>query len=265
MFMSDPIFRLEGIVKTKEETTDFEGPLTLILQLLSKDKIEIRDISISLILEQYLEYLEGMAELDLDVASEFVAMASHLAYIKTKMLLTGDEEISELEQLMTSLELLQSGDVYLQIKSASEALSGMYARGGAMMPCPPEYLPVNNEYIYTHSSDQLFEAIMRVIGRENVRIGSINPRKPVYPVRIVYSIREKTYEILDRLGRGGKMNVPALFYESESRAELIAAFLAVLELCRVGSVLISGVENKMIISLTGRTPDPEEYSYFDEF
>ena len=55
--MNDPVFRLEGIVKTKEKSEDFEGPLTLILQLLSKDKIEIRDISISLILEQYLEYL----------------------------------------------------------------------------------------------------------------------------------------------------------------------------------------------------------------
>ena len=95
--MDSPVFKLEGIVKEKNDMIDFEGPLTLILQLLSRDKIEIRDISISLILEQYLAYLDEMAELDLDIASEFVAMASHLTYIKTKMLLTGNDEISELD------------------------------------------------------------------------------------------------------------------------------------------------------------------------
>jgi segregation and condensation protein A len=102
--MDDPIFHLEGVVKTKDEFEDFDGPLNLILQLLSKNKIEIRDISISTLLEQYLAYLDEMASMDLEIASEFVAMASHLMYIKTKVLLSGDEEVSELEQLMDSLE-----------------------------------------------------------------------------------------------------------------------------------------------------------------
>jgi len=114
--MESPVFKLEGIVKEKDETTDFEGPLNLILQLLSKDKVEIRDISISSILDQYLAFLDEMAEMDLDIASEFVTMASHLTFIKTKMLLSGNEDISELEQLISSLEELRRGDVYLQIK-----------------------------------------------------------------------------------------------------------------------------------------------------
>ena len=102
--MEDPIFHLSGVVRSRGEMQDFNGPLTLILQLLSKNKIEIKDISISLILEQYLDYLDEMADMDLEVASEFVAMASYLVLIKTKMLLAGGGEVDELGDLISSLE-----------------------------------------------------------------------------------------------------------------------------------------------------------------
>ena len=256
-----PVFRLEGVVKAKDEPADFEGPLALILQLLSKDKIEIRDISISLILEQYTAYLEEMAELDLDIASEFVSMASHLAYIKTKVLLSGDEEVSELEQLISSLEDLRRADLYKQIKSAAETFSNMYSSGGSMMAGPPEYLPADNEYKYSHGADDLLDAILKVIGRENVKIGSLNPEEPVYPLRIVYSINEKVSEILDNLRISGDMSVTRLFYESRSRTELVATLIAVLELCKVGSVLLVGSDDDMTMTYTGagRELDLTEY------
>ncbi len=76
--MDNPTFHLEGIVKNRDEMQDFSGPLSLILMLLSKNKIEIRDLKISEILDQYLEYVSAMQEMDLDIASEFVQMASHL-------------------------------------------------------------------------------------------------------------------------------------------------------------------------------------------
>ena len=80
--MDSPIYRLEGIVKAKEENMeDFVGPLDLILHLLSKNKLEIKDIQISLILDQYLAWMAQRRELDLEVASEFITMASHLIYI----------------------------------------------------------------------------------------------------------------------------------------------------------------------------------------
>ena len=125
--MENPSFYLEGVVREKNELQDFEGPLSLILMLLSKNKIEIRDIKISEILDQYLEYLDQMQKLDLEIASEFVQMASHLLYIKTKTLLTQEEEVSELEVLIASLEQLKSRDtlsavkqVIPQLKEASE-------------------------------------------------------------------------------------------------------------------------------------------------
>ena len=101
--MENPSFHLEGIVRDKDSMQDFEGPLSLILMLLQKNKIEIRDLSVSDILDQYLDYLERMQSLDLEIASEFVQMAAHLLYLKTRTLLTTEEEVSELELLMQSL------------------------------------------------------------------------------------------------------------------------------------------------------------------
>ena len=98
--MQEPSYHLEGVIRTRDELEDFTGPLDLILMLLSKNKIEIRDIQISLLLDQYLEYLQMMQEMDLEIASEFVQMASHLTYIKTKMLLTEEKEPTELEMLV---------------------------------------------------------------------------------------------------------------------------------------------------------------------
>ena len=84
--MEAPIYHLEKVVKAKQEDLeDFNGPLDLILHLLSKNKIEIRDIQITLLLDQYLEWMERREQLNLEIASEFVTMAAHLVYIKTRM------------------------------------------------------------------------------------------------------------------------------------------------------------------------------------
>ena len=249
--MESPVFKLEGIVKEKEDMSDFEGPLALILELLRSKNVEIRDISISSILEQYLAYLDRMAELDLDIASEFVAMASHLTFIKTKMLLSGDEEISELEQLISSLEELRRGDVYVQIKEIAQTLSGMYTSDGLMMEGPPEYYSSNAEYQYVHFSAELLEAIFNVIGKENLRINSINKNDAVVPSKVVFSISEKIDEVLTKLKRSKDLPVEKLFYECNSRTELIATLVAVLELCRVGSARITGEPDEMKVSFTG--------------
>ena len=264
--MEGPVFRLEGVVKSRNEMADFEGPLTLILQLLSKDKIEIKDISISLILDQYLARLDKMAELDLDVASEFVAMASHLAYIKTKMLLADSAEITELEQLISSLEELRRGDIYVQIKAAAMLLSGQYQNGGAMMVKPPEYLPVDGEYKYEHDRTDLLDAVMRLIGREDAKKESINKRETVYPHRIIYSVSEKMSEILNRLRQFGVTPVSALFTESRSRTEIVATLIAVLELCKLGGVMLTGADDDLSISYAGGDGDiiPEDYDFTAE-
>ena len=153
--MENPSFFLEGVVKEKNELQDFEGPLSLILMLLSKNKIERRDIKISEMLDQYLEYLAQMQSMDLEIASEFVQMASHLLYIKTKTLLTSDdEEVSELEVLMASLEQLKCKDVYNAVRQVTPELKQASELGLLYFSKLPEPLPKTaKEYEYRHEPE----------------------------------------------------------------------------------------------------------------
>ena len=168
ILLTDPIFRLEGVVHGREDMEDFEGPLSLILQLLSKNKIEIRDISISLILEQYLDYLKKMEEMDLEIASEFVAMASHLAYIKSKVLLADDEEeVSELEQLISSLESLRRRSDYDRIKHVTASFKELFQKGSGYIVKPPEPLKANSEYRYVHDKSDLLNAFVKMTRRDD--------------------------------------------------------------------------------------------------
>lgn len=113
--MEQPQYHLQNVVHAKQTLEDFDGPLDVILLLLSKNKIEIQDISISSILEQYLAWLDERKRMDMEVASEFIAMASHLMYIKTRMLLSEAEKAeaeSEMEELIASLRQRQRRDAY---------------------------------------------------------------------------------------------------------------------------------------------------------
>ena len=104
--MDSPIYHLEKVVRAQtDDMEDFTGPLDLILSLLAKNKMEIQDIQISLILDQYMAWIEKRRALDLEVASEFITMASQLMFIKTRMLLSihDEEALSELDQLIASL------------------------------------------------------------------------------------------------------------------------------------------------------------------
>ena len=108
-------FHLDGVVKSKaEDMGDFDGPLDLILHLLSKNKVEIKDIQISSLVDQYMAWMEMREQLNLEVASEFVTMAAHLIYIKSRMLLSIEDEeaMSELELLIASLEERQRSENY---------------------------------------------------------------------------------------------------------------------------------------------------------
>lgn len=243
--MDDPIFRLAGVVRSRGEMEDFEGPLSLILQLLSKNKIEIRDISISLILEQYLEYLDTLQKMDLEVASEFVAMASYLMLIKTKTLLSTGQEVEELSDLISSLEELKRRDSYAQIKAVAELLRDMAARAGETYTKPPEAIPPDRTYRYQHKISDLTRSYRRIAqGEENLP----PPGRPfTYPKPIVYPVKDKAREILQTLSLEGSARLRELVRRSSSRSEVVAVFIAVLELCRMGEIeLIETVEDVTI-------------------
>ena len=254
--MENLTFRLEGVVKTREDMEDFEGPLILILQLLSKNKIEIKDIQISLILEQYLEYLEEMKSMDLEVASEFVAMAAHLVYIKTRMLLSEEEEVSELDQLISSLERLRRRDAYARIKAVTDTLHDMYRQGAGMYIKPPEYLAPDKEYGYSHQKEDLLAAIRRIFDRGETVKSAVNPRPFALPERIVYSVSKKAEQIIERLKFIGPLRLNTFYFMSENRTELVATFMALLELCKAGCIFLSEADgDDFVITYTGTDID----------
>lgn len=236
--MNNLTFHLEGIVRERDDMRDFEGPLTLILMLLSKNKIEIRDIRVSEILDQYLAHLAKMQEMDLDVASEFVQMASHLLYIKTRTLLAGDEEeVSELQQLIDSLEQLKNRDIYNAVKAVSGPFSRMADTGAALHVRPRESLPLSRDYGYSHTEAELLEALSSVFLRHGKVFEPPDIRK-IAPARIPYGIREKSRQLIGLLRGAGAVSLSSLYELCASRSELVATFISVLELCSAGSLQI---------------------------
>lgn len=254
--MEDLNFFLEGVVKDRDQQQDFEGPLSLILMLLSKNKIEIRDISISDILDQYLEYLDKMQSMDLEVASEFVQMAAHLLYIKTRTLLTTEEEVSELQELMDSLEKLKCRDTFAavqkivpELKKASELGLLYYAKN-------PEPLPqTGREYEYKHEPVELLTALKNIFSR-----GAKTPEddagelSAAVPKRIIYSVRSKSRELITRLKEGDRL-LTELYAMCKSTTEIVATFISVLELCSMGSLRLQRQEESWLVSFIGGDED----------
>lgn len=254
--MEDLSFFLEGVVKDRDQQQDFEGPLSLILMLLSKNKIEIRDISISDILDQYLEYLDKMQSMDLEIASEFVQMAAHLLYIKTKTLLTAEEEVSELQELMDSLEKLKCRDTFAAVQKIVPELKKASELGLLYYPKAPEPLkPVSAEYEYKHEPVELLVALKNVFSRGvKTPEDEAGELTAAVPKRIIYSVRSKSREIIACLKSGGRQ-LNELYAQCKSTTEIVATFISVLELCSMGSVRLDRQDEGWLVSFIGGDED----------
>lgn len=243
--MDNPIFKLESVVqeRNEEELQDFEGPLDLILFLLSKNKIEIQNIPIALILDQYLAYLEQRKKLDLEVASEFIIMASHLMFIKSRMLLSlEDEEAkSEMDELITALQERQQKDTYLRVKLLTEKMAELSEFGRNTMTRGPETTAEPGAvFEYDHVPGDLLKAMNAVVDRserlappDRGAFSEIVKREP-------YSVADKAHEIIDRLKGFGITRFLLLFRGSRTRSEVVATFIAVLELCKAKVIRLAG-------------------------
>lgn len=240
--MDYPHYHLEGIVHTKTELMeDFEGPLDVILLLLSKNKIEIQDVSISAILEQYLAYLDEMKRLDMEIASEFITMASHLMLIKTKMLLSAAEQQEaedELDVLRQSLLERRRKEAMEQIRLAVTQLEPRNEIGRCMFLKEPEPLPKQKGYRYKHTPADLLKALDTITERSQNQLPppTLNFRGIV--AREPYPVARKSGEVLRQLILRGVERLRNLFRGNRSRSEIVATFLAILELCKTNSVTL---------------------------
>ena len=238
--MTEPQYRLEGIVHTKsEQMEDFEGPLDVIFLLLSKNKIEIQDVSITAILEQYLAYLEEMKRLDMEIASEFITMASHLMLIKTKMLLSAAEQAeaeSELDLLRQSLIERQRKDAIEQIRNAITVLEPRNEIGRCLFVKDPEPLRRDATYRYRHEPSDLLRALDAIAERNQRQLPPPTVNFKGIVGKEPYPVTKKAGEVLRKLVLRGMERLKNLFRGNRSRSEVVATFLAVLELCRTRSV-----------------------------
>ena len=263
--MPQPQYRLEGIVHTRSEVLeDFEGPLDVIFLLLSKNKIEIQDVSITAILEQYLAYLEEMKRLDMEIASEFITMASHLMLIKTKMLLSAAEQAeaeSELDLLRQSLVERKRKEAMDQIRLAVAELEPRNEIGRCLFAKEPEPLRRDQTYRYQHEPADLLRALDMITERNNRRLPppTVNFQGIVGKER--YPVTKKAGEVLRQLLLRGVERLKKLFRGNRSRSEIVATFLAILELCKTNSVSLeddTSGENPNVRLINNSTAEVEE-------
>lgn len=240
--MGEPQYRLEGIVHTRsEEMEDFEGPLDVIFLLLSKNKIEIQDVSITAILEQYLQYLEEMKRMDMEIASEFITMASHLMLIKTKMLLSAAEAAeaeNELDLLRQSLVERKRKEAMEQIRLAVSELEPRNEIGRCLFTKEPEPLRREQGYRYQHETRDLLRALDAIAERSQRQLPPPTANFRGIVGKEPYPIGRKTGEVLRVLLLRGVERLKNLFKGNRSRSEIVATFLAVLDLCKSNSVTL---------------------------
>ena len=256
--MENPVYKLEKVVRSRdEEMQDFEGPLDLILYLLGKNKMEIQDISISLICTQYVSWLEQRQKMDLEVASEFVTMASHLVYIKTRMLLSIEDEEAknEMDVLIQALEERRRNENYLRIKTLAKRLDPMSEFGRNIMTRNPEPVKRGKIYEYDHEKADLILAMAEIRNRAE---RALPPPRTAFQDIVQhepYPVENKAREILRRLKESGITRFRLLFKGNRSRSEVVATFLAVLELCRARVLHLAGSETDCTVRQEGELPD----------
>ena len=222
----------------------FEGPLDLLLHLISKHKIDINDIPILLLVEQYLDYVRQMKEEDMEIASEFLEMAARLIYIKTVYLLTvHEEEADELKKELQG-ELLEYQDCQIMAKKLAEQADGFdhYSR-------KPEKFPPDMTYTRLHQPFELLKAYINAVGR-----GKRNLPPPIEAfsgivAHKIVPIRERVSYIMGSLFRKKKQRFVSFFERAESRSEMVATFLAILSLAKDKKIKLTQQDDELEVEM----------------
>jgi len=208
----------------------FEGPLDLLLHLIKENKVDIYDIPISLITRQYLEYIELMKELNLEVAGEFIVMAATLIQIKSRMLLPPDEAAPDEEPVDPRLELVARLIEYQAFKGASLALKEMGEAWAEVLSRAPEDegegTGEEELSLFDISLFDLIGAFRKILEKAPPELVSISKE--------TLTVKDRISRILDVLEGKETVKFEELFEEGGSRSVLIVTFVALLELLKLG-------------------------------
>jgi len=218
----------------------FEGPLDLLLYLIKKEEINIHDIPIARVTAQYLEYVEMMKLLDLDIAGEFILMAATLMHIKSKTLLPIDEkEEVPPEEADPREELVRKLLEYKKFKGAAECLKEMHAKRRdvfARMPGAEKCESAGGEGYFEASLFDLITAFGKVL--KEVPKGAFHE-----VIKDEFSVSDKIHSILHILVKKGHFYFSELFKNAKSRSEVVSIFLALLELVKLREVVLKQVDS----------------------
>ncbi len=226
-------YRIEG----------FEGPLDLLLQLIARNKLNIYDIPLTELINQYLEQIKLYEQEEMELGSEFLEMASRLLYIKTVSLLPKHDEIVKLKEELTG-ELLE----YMVCQQIAREL-GNHQEGFDRFVKPPSEYDFDKTYELVHTSDVMYMSYLAAVGRGKRRLPpSAAPFTRIVAKKIV-AVSTKIVFVIRNLWGGGKQRLNNLYKTANSRSELVATFLAVLELCKANRVRIDGESENQEITL----------------
>lgn len=234
----------------------FEGPLDLLLFLVQKNKLNIYDIPIAEVLAQYMDTIRQMQETDLDVATEFLEMAARLVQIKSAMLLPRHEEAEELKRELTG-ELIE----YRLCQLMAGKMAKMYI-GGHLFVRAPEDVSPDLTYRRVHPPEAMREAYLAAAGRGKRRLPPPAQAFSGIVSRKIVSVSSKIMFVLRRLYKNERKQTSynALFQSAQSKSELVATFLALLELIKGHRIRVDGEGEQQTVSMLGReqTPPQEE-------
>ena len=240
---------MEQNARLSFKINDYEGPLDLILHLISKHQMEICDIRISDLLEQYMAAIRSWQEQDLEIASEFLEMASRLVYIKTVSLLPRREEDGEDPKAQLVGQLLE----YQACKQAA-ALLGQQSQGFGLFVRRPMELETDPTYTRRHLPGELARAYWEAVGKGRRRLP---PQSEVFSPLVAkpfVSVSSRIFHILRRLYRRDRLPMDELFLESRGRSELVATFMAVLELLKAKRVRMDEGDRTVVFLGRGSAP-----------
>ena len=219
----------------------FEGPLDALLFLIQKHKLNIYDIEISVLVDQYIAYINELKEADLEIASEFLEMASHLIYIKTAMLLPKHEEAEELKRELEG-RLLE----YSLLKIAAGKLKEAFCGNDYYLREPME-IEFDKTYKGSHEKEELLSAFADACGKGQRRLPPPKTAFSGIVAKRIVSVISRTIFVLKNVIKKGRVPFRDLF-SSGDRSENVATFLAVLELIKSKKI---GLNNKNEVELTG--------------
>ena len=241
----------------------FQGPLDLLLHLIRKHEIDISDIPIVLVTEQYNEYLDAMAELDLDIAADYIYMAALLINIKSRMLLPRDESDDSGEGDDPRKELVDRLLEYQRFKAVAESFAELDVLRMGMWTRPRVPIPGAAEPAEIDMSDVGLFDLIDAFRTALVRYRQNHPQS-IELHRVVHKVSDKMRELYVKLREKSPVRLQ-WFLEGRDRNELIAVFLGMLELVRLGGIGLQqgDIFGEILINATEAEIDEETFSLFD--